>query len=183
MLARLALAAALAVPLAPPPASAQPAPTGQPTAEPTVQKSRPHPLSAGRVRFALGAGGSTTFTGHSAFGAALGVGYFVIDGLEVGADTSLLFSDGPFLAHVSPQVRYAFDTKTPVLPYVGAFYRHFFVGDGLPDLDALGARAGLFVLSGGAFFGLGLGWQTLLNHCDGDDCTSLFPELTFSFVF
>ncbi|MCW8941757.1 MAG: hypothetical protein OQK93_01125, partial [Gammaproteobacteria bacterium] len=53
----------------------------------------------------------------------LGVGYYVVKGLELGIDLQHWFSGEPSITKVSPQIRYVFTQPKVIKPYIGAFYR------------------------------------------------------------
>src|SRR5262249_7543409 len=109
-------------------------------------------------RFALSVGGGT----QSALGAqyyvlGVGAGYFVLDGLELGVAGVVELGGSPFIAKLSPGVRYLAQPlvgKWPLIPYVGTFYTHWFIGGGYADVDTIGARSGLVYVSGNAVLGL-----------------------------
>jgi hypothetical protein len=141
----------------------------------------------GRVRLSLGAGTSGYF-GNRYIVLGVGVGYYLVKGLELAVDSQVLLGGDPFLAQVSPGVRYVFwQTGGPVMPYIGGFYRHLFINsDLIDDIDSLGGRAGIFYTVGrGGYFGIGVAVEQLLN-CDEDlfdTCTDIYPELAFSLSF
>src|SRR5262249_18005433 len=100
------------------------------------------PFMQGRMRVSvvLGAGSGGFDSSYLILGG--GFGYFVLDGLALEADAQAWLFGDPFTATVTPGVRYVFYQVPKVHPYVGAFYRHYFV-DKLDDFDTYGARAGL----------------------------------------
>ena len=100
------------------------------------------PFSAHRVRVSVtvGTGWSRTAT-YGIFGG--GVGYYIIDGLEVGIDYDAWIGAEPFMQRLSPGLRYVFHFVPTIKPYVGTFYRYTFVS-GFEDIDHLGARAGIY---------------------------------------
>ncbi len=129
------------------------------------------PFAQGRSRAHLSGGTTSAFGTSSALVLAGGFGYFVLDGLEVGVDAGVRLLADPFLAQVGPQVRYLIDTRAGAYPYAGVFHRHWFLGDGLGDMDSVGARVGVLVRSGGSL--LGLAWVDW-NPC-GMTGTGLCP--------
>jgi len=117
---------------------------------------------------------------HFALGAA--VGYFVLDGVEVGLGGLYQFGDGPSISKLTPSLRYIAQPlvgRSPVIPYVGAFYNHWFIGDGLADVDTLGGRGGLVYVSGQLVLGLGVVYERVISECVMD-CSSVYPDFTIS---
>ena len=94
-----------------------------------------------------------------------GIGFFVLDGLEVEFDTELWFVGDPSLFVVSPGLRYTVTQLGEFMPYLGGFYKHAFI-KGLDDQDSVGFRLGLswdlapnIMASGGAVFEYDLGCE------------------------
>lgn len=141
----------------------------------------------GRVRLSLGAGTGGSF-GNRYILIGAGVGYYLVKGLELAVDGQVWLGGDPFVANLSPGLRYVFwQTGGPIMPYIGGFYRHLFINsDLIDDFDSLGGRAGVFYTVGrGGYFGLGVAVEHLLN-CDEavyDTCTDIYPELAFSLSF
>jgi len=136
-----------------------------------------------RGKFALTAGGGTTSSlGHQYVVIGGGVGYYVLDGVEVMLSGLHQFGSGPSISELSPQLRYVAQPLVgvwPVIPYVGGFYNHWFVGDGMPDVDSVGARVGGLWVSGKVVLGLGLVYEHIVSTCT-QDCDSYFPDITIA---
>lgn len=134
-------------------------------------------------------GFSVSLGEHNALGfnhvsAGAGVGYFVVDGLELGAFALHEFGDGPSINEVSPSIEYVAQPLVgswPVIPYGAAFYSHWFLGDANADVNTVGARAGVLHLSGRLLVGLGIAYQHTLSTCT--DCDAIYPDVTFGFTF
>lgn len=109
-----------------------------------------------------------------------GVGYFIVDGLEIGLDYEAWLIGSPVMNRISPETRYVFHMVKVVKPYVGAFYRHTFVS-GFDDLDYIGARGGVYFAppSGVFFAGGGIVYEHLLNCSDQlfVNCDEVYPEV------
>jgi hypothetical protein len=135
-----------------------------------------------RGKFALTAGGGTSSNlGHAYVVIDAGVGYYVLDGVELMVSGQEQFGNGPNISELSPQLRYVAQPlvgQWPVIPYIGAFYNHWFVGDGLPDVDSLGGRAGGLWVSGKVVIGLGLAYEHIVSPCT--DCDTIYPDVTIS---
>lgn len=136
-----------------------------------------------RGKFGLGIyGGSQTTLDHRYFAVGGSVGYFVLDGVEVGLGALHMFGDGPSISKLTPSLRYIAQPlvgKSPVIPYVGVFYNHWFIGDDLADVDTLGTRGGLVYVSGQLVLGLGVVYEHVVSECV-TDCSSVYPDFTIS---
>jgi hypothetical protein len=150
----------------------------QPEPEPPPPKT---PFDRGKVSLSLG-GGSQTSLGYQYFVVSGGVGYFVLDGLELGLSGQYQFGDGPSIAQLSPSLRYLVKPlvgRSPVIPYVGTFYRHWFIGSNYMDVDTVGSRIGLVYVSGSLVLGLGAVYERIVSTCEMD-CSSVYPDFTIS---
>jgi hypothetical protein len=160
-------------------AAADPAPSTAPGAAPDAP-ARPTPFDRGRVHLGLG-GGSQDSLGFHYFAISGGVGYYVLDGLELGLHGIHEFGDGPRIDLLSPSLRYVAQPlvgKWPLIPYVGVFYNHWFIAD-VPDQDAVGARAGMLFIRGAIVLGLGVVYEQLVSTC-ATDCSSVYPDFTIA---
>jgi hypothetical protein len=141
------------------------------------------PFDQGRIGLNITVGEQTSFGyNHIALGA--GAGYFVLDGLELGAFALHEFGSGPSIDEVSPSIRYVAQPlvgRWPVIPYGAAFYNHWFLGGGFSDLDSVGGRAGLLTLRGRLIVGLGVAVEHVLSACT--ECNYVYPDVTFGFSF
>ena len=141
----------------------------------------PTPFDRGKLGLS-GGGGTQTNLGYRYFVVGLGVGYFVLDGLEVGLGALHQFGDGPSISQLSPSLRYVAQPLvglSPLIPYTGVFYRHWFIGSELADVDTVGARAGLLYVSGQFVLGLGVVVERTVSTCDAD-CVQVYPDFTIS---
>jgi hypothetical protein len=148
--------------------------------EPT-EPPRRTPFDRGRFALSLGAGSQTSL-GSRYFVVAGGVGYFVLDGVELGLSAAHQFGDGPSISRVSPSLRYIAQPlvgRWPVIPYAGGFYQHWFVGDAYDDVDVLGARTGVIYVAGRLLLGLGVAYERIVSDCT-TDCDSIYPDLSIS---
>jgi hypothetical protein len=141
------------------------------------QPPRPTPFDRGRFGLSAGVSSQTAFDVHY-FVIGAGVAYYVIDGLSLGLSGFHEFGDGPSISQLSPEIRYVAQPlvyKWAVVPYVGTFYKHLFVGDN-PDEDSIGAHAGLMFVSGQLVLGLGVAVERQFVACPMD-CTFVYPDL------
>jgi hypothetical protein len=144
---------------------------------------RQTPFDRGHFTLMAGGGAENAF-GVRYFGIGLGVGYFVVDGLEVGLFGAHEFGDGPSLNEVSPSLRYVAQPlvgRSPVIPYAGVFYNHWFVGDPGSDADTAGTRAGVVYLSGRVIAGIGIAYEHVLSTCV-QSCDQVYPDVTLGFT-
>lgn len=148
---------------------------------------QPGPFDKGRVRLALGGGSATSLGANkSVIYVALGVGYFVADGFELGLEGEHYFGADPSQSALSPTVRYIFQLGQ-VAPYVGAFYRQIFLGDPFEDLASVGARGGVLLLQRGlGYAGVGAVYEQFTSGCEEnnlDSCDRVYPEISFGIAF
>ncbi|HEX2689561.1 MAG TPA: hypothetical protein VHN14_23235 [Kofleriaceae bacterium] len=158
---------------------------GEAHADPSFGGSSPRetPFDRGHVSVTAGGGSQSAF-GFRYFGAGIGVGYYVLDGLQLGIFGLHEFGNGPRLNKVSPSLEYVAQPLVgswPVIPYTGAFYNHWFVGDPGSDIDTLGSRAGVLYLSGRIIAGIGIVYEHVLSTCS-QDCDSVYPDVTLGFT-
>ena len=118
----------------------------------------------------------------------VGVGYYVLQGLELGIDVQHWFSGEPSITKVSPQVRYVFTQAKVIKPYVGAFYRRTYFGDfqgfSIPDQDSFGYRAGAyFSANNGVYIGGGIVYEEYKDCGRLLECSTTYPELIFTVSF
>ena len=160
----------------------EPPPPEPVTVAPLIEEpKRRTPFDQGR--FGLSAGGGTT----SAFGVryfAIGAGasYFVLDGVAVGLGTQVQWGEGPTIFRTTPELRYVAQPlvgRFPLIPYVAGFYTHWFIGDRVDDVDAVGTRGGLLYVSGSVILGLGVAYEHLVSDCVMD-CSAVYPDITVS---
>ncbi len=148
---------------------------------PPPPTERPGPFPQGKVRLGLG-GGLFSSSNSVDFGLSAGFGYFIFDNIEIGFDGAFQFGDSAFAAFLGPTARVLFPLNEAVALYVGGFYRHWFLTEGLEDFDTLGARGGIVVRTGGAYFSIGMVYEAIVSACDGE-CSDLYPELGISVLF
>jgi hypothetical protein len=140
-------------------------------------------FSQGRTHFFVGAGSGQAFD-ESYLVLSVGASYYLFDGLSVGLSYETWTGGDPDMYKITPSVQYVFH-QVPLKPYVGAFYRRTSI-DGLPDLDSVGARAGIYFQAGrNAYFGVGAVYESYLD-CSTTvyrSCESTYGEATFTFAF
>jgi len=120
---------------------------------------------------------------YTVFGA--GLGYYLVNGLQLGFDYEHWSGGSPSIDQYSPRISYVFNRSQAFSPYVGAFYRRTEVGNLLTS-DAYGGRAGVYLRSGGNFL-MGLG-AAYIEYKDCQEsiystCSDTYPEFTFAAYF
>jgi len=141
-------------------------------------------FSKGRANFAITGGTGYAF-GESYLVLGLGVNYYLFDGFAVGLSVESWSGSNPGLQKVTPSVQYVFPQIARMNPYVGAFYRRTYV-DGLPDIDSVGGRAGVYLPVGRtAYFGIGAVYEsyTDCNKAFYHSCSETYPEVSFTVSF
>jgi len=141
------------------------------------------PFDQFRFGASAGAGTQSNF-GMQYIWIGAGVEFFVLDGVGVSLAGLYEFGGGPSIGELSPGLRYVAQPlvgKWPVVPYVGTFYSHWFVGGANPDVNAIGARAGLLYVSGQLVLGLGAAVSHQLS-CTSM-CDTVYPDLTLGVAF
>ena len=138
----------------------------------------PGPFEKGRIRVGLyGGAGSTYNQTYVILGA--GVGYYVLNGLEVGADVEGWLFQDPNIWKVTPQVRYVLWQISPIRPYVGAFWRQTYVDDPWSDYDSWGARGGIAYRKGGNYLAVGAVYEKFNDYTGPGDDYVIYPEIAF----
>lgn len=113
----------------------------------------------------------------------VGVGYYVLEGLELGVDIQHWFLGDPGITKISPQIRYVFTQPKVIKPYIGAFYRRTYISD-IDDQDSFGYRLGAYFSgSNGVYIGGGIVYEEYQDCSRFLDCSDTYPEIIFSFSF
>jgi len=142
------------------------------------------PFSAGSTRLSVIIGNGYAFN-NSYLLIGVGAAYFFANGLDVGLDLEYWTGSSPGISKISPRVDYVINTGGAIKPYVGAFYRRTMI-DGYPDLDSIGGRAGLFLMSGkGVYVGAGVVYENYLSCSNAtySSCDSTYPEFIVAVSF
>jgi hypothetical protein len=138
------------------------------------------PFAQGRLQLGLGLGSTFAYDSRYIVAAAR-FGVFAIDGLLIGAEANAWIGGSPFVASVSPEVRYVLHFLDPLNPYLGVFYRHWFVGGGHLDQDNLGGRLGaIWILSDLLYLTIGGAYERRVSASpctdDAATCATLYPD-------
>jgi len=109
------------------------------------------------------------------------VGYDVGFGLTPEVGLAYWGGATPSFVQLSPGLTWYF--PLPVLrPYLGGFYAHDFVSDGLPDQDGIGVRGGIGLLGAGPLsINVGVAYERRLS-CPAD-CDTWWPEASAGLAF
>jgi hypothetical protein len=144
--------------------------------------SSPFDKGTSSVAFTLGSG-SAFNDNYIILG--LGYNYYLVNGLNLGIQFNLWLDGNPSVYQVAPEVNYVFYQVPKVKPYIGAFYRRNYI-EGYDDLDAVGYRGGIYIVSGGgSYFGIG-GVYSEYQDCNEtvySDCSTTYTEVTFMLSF
>ncbi|MCF6211461.1 MAG: hypothetical protein L3K24_12520 [Gammaproteobacteria bacterium] len=139
-------------------------------------------FSKGATNIGIMAGTGSSFDGNYTI-LGIGVGYYIMQGLELGIDAQHWFSSRSSITKISPQIRYVFTQPKVVKPYLGAFYRRTFVdSDVSVDMNSYGYRAGAYTsMRNKTYIGGGIVYEQY-SDCQ-IDCSSTYPEILFSIRF
>jgi len=156
---------------------------GSSTAHAQDEESESTPWDQGSIGLSIVLASQDAF-GDSYIVVGAGVGYYFLPGLEVGLQGVQWFGGDPSVTVVSPELRYvAVPLGWPLLPYVGGFYTHYFIGDPFADADSVGTRLGLMYHQGGGLIvGVGAAFERFVSECS-DDCSTIYPEISVGFTF
>ena len=151
------------------------------------------PASAQQAAGVFGKGRTHVFitggTGYafdeSYFVLGAGLTYYLLDGLGLGLAFESWSGSDPGMTKVTASAQYVLYQTQTVKPYVGGFYRRAYV-DGLPDLNSIGVRGGVYFQTGrSAYLGIGGVYETY-QDCEESryrKCESTYPELSFTVAF
>jgi hypothetical protein len=138
----------------------------------------------GSISASVDLGYATYATGGSYFILGGGVGYFVWDGVEVSFDVEHWFGSDALadITKVRPGVRYVVWQTRLIHPYLGVFYRHWFIhSDLFDDADTIGARVGAIYAPGRLQIGIGAMYEFILTECT--TCGAWSPEISLGVTF
>ena len=149
----------------------------------TMSASHAKPFKQGGTSFSLGIASATAFNSNYTV-VSVGLGFYLIDGLEVGLDAQSWLGSGPSITKLSPQFMYVFNQDGALKPYLGAFYRKTNYS-GFENLDAAGARAGMYFSKGeGYYLRAGVVYENELscNETQFVTCSETYPEINLTFM-
>ena len=149
---------------------------------PALAQSMTSAFSQGRTHVAITGGRGYAFD-ESYLILGAGVSYYLLDGLSVGLAVES-WSGDPGITKVTPSVQYVFH-QAPLKPYVGAFYRRTDI-ERLPELDSVGARAGVYFQATPNFYvGVGGAYESYRDCSQGiyRECDSAYAEVSFTVAF
>lgn len=140
-------------------------------------------FSKGATNIGIMAGTGSSLSGNYTI-LGIGVGYYIMQGLEIGIDAQHWFSSNFSVTKISPQVRYVFTQPQAVKPYVGAFYRRTLIDSDAfnEDRNSYGYRAGAYTsIKSNTYIGGGIVYEQYSN-CQ-TDCSDTYPEILFRIRF
>lgn len=142
------------------------------------------PYQQGNIRNWLSLGKSGAFD-NEYFLLGFGVGFFVIDYLELGVEGQYWLGETPAIQKIGLQSQYILPVNFPLKPYAGIFYRNTTVS-GKKDMHSNGFRAGLYYNPGPSFIlGLGVVHENYLtgDKSEHDEYDRTYPEFVISGTF
>lgn len=113
----------------------------------------------------------------------VGLGYYLVDGLELGLDYEVWSGGSPGIRQYSPKLNYVFSPNSEVSLFVGGFYRLTKI-DGLADDKAIGGRLGLYMQSSKKMFiGFDVAYIEYQDCVETptNTCSDTYPEFTVGF--
>jgi hypothetical protein len=147
-----------------------------------AQKADPGPFAKGMKRAGItGGAGSTLGQTYVILGGSFG--YFLVDGLELGAGVEGWLFQSPTLWKLTPQMTYIFYQMDKIKPYAGGFYRWTLVGEPYEDYESYGYRIGVSYRQGRSFVALGMVNEYYVDDEGLDDSSIWYPEIAFWFSF
>ena len=138
----------------------------------------------GRMSVGVVAGAGSSY-GDSYTILGVGVDYFVMDGLSVGAGYQGWFGGDNNLNQLTFSSSYYIPLSQKFRPYIGGFIRGNYLSDS-DNYQSYGARGGLAItMSPNSYMSFGYAYEEYGNCTEGifRDCSSSYPELVFSLSF
>jgi hypothetical protein len=142
------------------------------------------PFQQGMVRTSFSFGGASAF-GENYLILGMGTGYFLLDGWGIGIDAEVWTGGKYQIMKITPETRYVLPLNSPLRPYIGVFYRKSWIS-GLPDLESVGGRLGLYYATGNwGYLGFGVVYEVYTDVNDQFHQTdyNTYPEFTISVAF
>jgi hypothetical protein len=141
-------------------------------------------FAKGQKQFTVLAGTGYAFD-EDYFVLGAGLGYYVMDGLNVGLQLETWTGGDPGILKFTASTQYVFYKTPRIAPYVGAFYRYTDIED-QSGIDSVGGRAGVYLQMGrNGYAGLGVVVESYLD-CNTRlyvSCNETYPEISFAFTF
>jgi len=139
-------------------------------------------FSRGATSLGVVVGSGTAFNDNYII-LGVGIGYYVMNGLELGIDVQHWFSGDPSITKVSPQVKYVFTQAGDIKPYIGTFYRYTII-ENYDNENSYGYRAGAYFSgSKGVYVGGGIVYEQYTDCAQYIDCSNTYPEVLISVNF
>ena len=142
-------------------------------------------FSQGQKNFGFGVGASSGF-GENYTVVSANLNYFIQDNISAGVGYQGWFGADPKINEISIPITYYHPLSEQYHPYVGAIYRHTFVGDSdkynTEDYNVFGGRVGVAMTMGSNAY-MQVGWvQEHRTHGD-DSQNEGYPEVSMGIVF
>lgn len=141
-------------------------------------------FSSGTVRFSGSLSASSGFDGSNVQ-VGVGVGYYLLDGLELGLDARSWLGGKYDVHELEPSITFVLSHFGSLKPYGGVMYRRTFIED-LEDTSAYGGRAGIFLQQTGNMHVRAGVAGIRYQNCDDTvrpDCWEFYPEVSVGVYF
>jgi hypothetical protein len=136
---------------------------------------RASPFAQGNLQLSILFGFGSAF-GDDHFILGAGIGYYILDGLELEVGAEVWMFGYPTITKLTPGLRYVFSFVPVIKPYVGGFYRYTFMESPFDNVGSLGLRAGVLIMQSPKFvLGLGVVYEDYLNKSYN---SVWYPEIT-----
>ena len=157
------------------PAALAPVPVTPAPAPATPARAEPKPPS-GRL-YSWASVGTTFAYGQTYANANLGVGWLMRNGIAPNVELGYSFGGSPTIWALRPGVSWYLPIRV-IHPYIGAYFTHWFVGNGLSDQNGIGGRAGFSL---GRVLSLGVTYDHAID-CSSN-CDSWTPQIAAGYSF
>lgn len=149
-----------------------------------IAEITPGAFAQHQMQFSLVASNAYAFD-EEYFVVGVGLNYFVLDGLSLGANLETWTGGEPRLNKVTPSIQYVLWQLPNIKPYAGAFYRRVYI-ESQDDLESAGGRAGAYFQAGSnTYMGAGFVYEKYAdcNEQIFEECSETYPEFVLSLSF
>lgn len=141
------------------------------------------PFSVGSKSLSVNVGSGRAFNdNYTIIGA--GIGYYVVEGLQLSIDAEFWTGGERSIRKLSPGMQYVFTQSQEFKPYVGVIFKRAYI-DGFENFDSIGTRVGAVISSQSNYYmSAGLVYEKDLNCNETTivQCDDTYPELSLTFL-